>query len=60
MDSEKIRGTHGATDIAIIVSIVNALIVAIASRRKRELEKKFSELETVWEKYNVYEKQVDL
>ena len=42
------------------MSIVNALIVAIASRRERELEKKFSELETVWEKYNVYEKQVDL
>ena len=42
------------------LSIVNALIVAIASRRERELEKKFSELETVWEKYNVYEKQVDL
>ena len=42
------------------LSIVNALIVAIASRREKELEKKFSELETVWEKYNVYEKQVDL
>ena len=42
------------------LSIVNALIVAIASRREQELEKKFSELETVWEKYNVYEKQVDL
>jgi len=42
------------------LSIVNALIVAIASRRERELEKKFSELETVWEKYNVYEKQVEL
>ena len=42
------------------LSIVNALIVAIASRREKELEKKFSELETVWEKYNVYEKQVEL
>ena len=42
------------------LSICNALIVAIAARREREIEKKFSELETVWEKYNVYEKQVDL
>lgn len=42
------------------LSIANALIVAIAARRERELEKKFSELEHVWEKYNVYEKQVDL
>lgn len=41
------------------LSIANALIVAIAARRERELEKKFSELERLWEKYNVYEKQVD-
>ena len=39
------------------LSIANALIVAIAAKRERELEKKFSELETLWEKYNVYEKQ---
>lgn len=42
------------------MSIVNALIVAIAARRERAIEKKFSELERVWEKYNVYEKQVEL
>lgn len=41
------------------LSIANALIVAIAARRERELEKKFSELEHLWEKYNVYEKQVE-
>ena len=41
------------------LSIANALIVAIAARRERELEKKFSELERLWDKYNVYEKQVD-
>ena len=41
------------------LSIANALIVAIAARRERELEKKFSELERLWEKYNVYEKQVE-
>ena len=38
------------------LSIVNALIVAIAARREKELEKKFAELERMWEKYNVYEK----
>ena len=41
------------------LSIANALIVAIASRREKELEKKFSELEHMWEQYNVYEKQVE-
>lgn len=41
------------------LSIVNALIVAIAARKERELEKKFSQLEHLWEKYNVYEKQVE-
>ena len=41
------------------LSIANALIVAIAARRERKLEKKFSELERLWEKYNVYEKQVE-
>lgn len=41
------------------LSICNALIVSIAARRERELEKKFSELEHLWEKYNVYEKQVE-
>lgn len=39
------------------LSIVNALLVAIAARREKELEQKFLELEHVWEKYNVYEKQ---
>ena len=28
-----------------------------AARREKELEAKFSELERVWERYNVYEKQ---
>lgn len=42
------------------LSICNALIVAIAAKRGRSLEKRFSELETLWEKYNVYEKQGEL
>ena len=41
-------------------SIANALIVAIASRRERELQKTFSSLEQVWEEYQVYEKRVDV
>jgi DNA-binding MurR/RpiR family transcriptional regulator len=41
-------------------SIANALIVAIASRRERELQKTFNSLEKVWEEYQVYEKRVDL
>ncbi len=42
------------------MSIVNALLVAIAARRERAIQQKFAELERVWEKYNVYEKQVEL
>ena len=42
------------------LSISNALIVAIAARREQQVQKKFAELERVWEKYNVYEKQVEL
>ena len=41
------------------LSIVNALIVAIASRRERELSRTLDALEHVWEEYNVYEKRVD-
>lgn len=41
------------------LSIVNALIVAIASRREQELSDKFEELERLWEEHHVYEKQVD-
>ena len=41
------------------LSIVNALIVAIASRREKELHRTFETLEQIWEQYNVYEKRVD-
>ena len=40
-------------------SLVNALIVALASRREEILGKTFDVLERVWEEYNVYEKRVD-
>ena len=41
------------------LSVVNALIVALAAGREQELEKTFNTLEKVWEEYHVYEKRVD-
>lgn len=41
------------------LSVVNALIVALASRRGQALAKTFDTLEHVWETYHVYEKRVD-
>ncbi len=41
------------------LSVVNALIVALASRREKEIARNFDALERIWEEYNVYEKQVD-
>ncbi len=41
------------------LSVVNAMIVAIASKKEKELAKTFQELEHVWSEYNVYEKQDD-
>jgi len=39
------------------MSIVNALIVAIAAKREKELHRTFENLERIWDEYNVYEKQ---
>ena len=39
------------------LSIVNALIVAIAAKREKELHQTFENLERIWDEYNVYEKQ---
>lgn len=41
------------------LSVVNALVVALAARREEKLAKTFSRLEEIWEKYQVYEKQDD-
>ena len=41
------------------LSVVNALIVSLASAREQELKKSFDTLERVWEEYNVHEKRVD-
>ena len=40
-------------------SVVNALIVALASGREAVITKTFDTLERVWAEYNVYEKKVD-
>ena len=41
-------------------SVVNALIVALASGREEVITKTFDTLERVWAEYNVYEKQVEV
>lgn len=41
------------------LSVVNALIVALAAAREKELQRTFATLEKFWEEYNVYEKQDD-
>ena len=41
------------------LSLVNALIVAIASRKEKELSQPFANLERFWDEYDVYEKQVE-
>ncbi len=40
------------------LSVVNALLVAIAARREDELARTFNALEHIWDEYHVYEKQV--
>ena len=41
------------------LSVINALIVALAAGQEQRLTKTFEALERVWEEYNVYEKRVD-
>ena len=38
------------------LSVVNALIVAVASKREKELHRTFDALERIWDQYHVYEK----
>lgn len=38
------------------MSLINALIVAVAARRRQEATETFKHLETVWDRYGVYEK----
>ena len=41
------------------LSVVNALLVALASAREKEVQLTLGTLERVWEEYNIYEKRVD-
>ena len=41
------------------LSVVNALLVALASAREKEVQRSLETLERVWEEYNIYEKRVD-
>ena len=41
------------------LSVINALIVAIAAKREKELHRTFETLEHIWDEYNVYEKRVE-
>jgi hypothetical protein len=38
--------------------LTNALLVALAASREKELANTFDSLEHIWEEYHVYEKQV--
>ena len=39
------------------LSVINALIVAIAAKKEKELSQTFAALERIWDEYEVYEKQ---
>ena len=41
------------------LSVITALIVAIAARKEKELSQTFANLERIWDEYDVYEKQVE-
>lgn len=41
------------------LSVVNALLVALAAAKEQELQKNLETLERVWEEYNIYEKRVE-
>lgn len=41
------------------LSVVNALLVALASAREQNVQKSLETLERVWEEYNIYEKRVE-
>lgn len=45
-----------ADSLVAPLSVINALIVAIGVRKKESLYKVFEKLETIWDEYQVYEK----
>lgn len=46
-----------ADSLVAPMSIINALIFAAAKLRKNEIKETFSELENIWDEYNVYDGQ---
>ena len=44
---------------SFVASVINALIVAVGMSRRDEIEHTFNKLESIWEKYDVYEKPED-
>ena len=56
-DAEAVRAAETYVDsLAAPMSLINSLIVAIAMRRKREMESTLVKLEKIWDANNVYEK----
>ena len=41
------------------LSLINALVVAVGLEKQGEISQTFSELERIWDEYNVYEKAKD-
>ena len=39
------------------MSVINALIVGVTMKRRTEIEKRLSQLEQIWDEYQVYDKQ---
>lgn len=48
-----------ADSLVAPLSLINALIVAIGIRRRSEISATFSQLERIWDEYEVYEKSDD-
>ena len=42
--------------LAAPLSIINAIIVAIVRKKQGEISQKLHELEEIWDKYDVYDK----
>ena len=48
-----------ADSLVAPLSIINAIIVALVMRNEEKIARKFTELENIWDEYQVYEKGVD-
>ncbi len=48
-----------ADSLVAPLSIINALLAAIGMKKQKEIAKNLSDLEAVWDEYNVYDKKKD-